>query len=39
MAGDAVEHEEGGRCRRAPFGVVKPLALQDDDPIGMHAKF
>jgi len=39
VAGDAVEHDEGGRRRLAPFRVVKPLALQDDRSIPMHIEF
>ncbi len=39
VAGDAVEQDEGRRRRLAPFGVVKPLTLQDDRSILMHIEF
>jgi len=31
--------QEGRRRRLAPFGVVKPLTLQDDRSILMHIEF
>ena len=38
VAGDAMEEDHRRRRRRAPLGVMEALAVQDDGPVGVHAR-